>query len=79
MIPACRGKRLTNALRSGSLMAVNTAEESVKHKRVRHWTATAIILLATLLAYLPVWRGGFIWDDAVSLTDNPLIPRRDGL
>src|ERR1051325_4235808 len=43
------------------------------------WAGAAIILLATLLAYLPALRGGFVWDDAVSLTENPLIPRRDGL
>jgi tetratricopeptide (TPR) repeat protein len=34
---------------------------------------------ATFLAYLPVWRAGFIWDDDTFLWRNPLILSRGGL
>jgi tetratricopeptide (TPR) repeat protein len=33
----------------------------------------AILLLAVLLAYQPVWSAGFIWDDDQHLTANPCI------
>ena len=37
------------------------------------------ICLITFLAYLPVWRAGFIWDDDTFLWHNPLIQSADGL
>ncbi|HBI22910.1 MAG TPA: hypothetical protein DDX84_01565 [Nitrospiraceae bacterium] len=39
----------------------------------------AIIILITILVYIPAIRGGFIWDDDAFLTDNPLIKASDGL
>jgi tetratricopeptide (TPR) repeat protein len=42
------------------------------------WLWAALLMLGTILAYLPVWHAGFIWDDAF-LTDNPLIKASDGL
>jgi hypothetical protein len=41
--------------------------------------AVALLAMATLLAYLPALRGGFIFDDNVFLTGNPLIHAPDGL
>jgi tetratricopeptide (TPR) repeat protein len=38
----------------------------------------ALVALA-LIAYGPLWRAGFIWDDDSMLTANPLIRARDGL
>ncbi|MGQ0554186.1 MAG: tetratricopeptide repeat protein [Planctomycetota bacterium] len=38
-----------------------------------------LILLATLLAHLPVLRAGFVWDDDTFLTANDLIHAEDGL
>src|ERR1043165_5129741 len=38
-----------------------------------------IITLVTLVVYLPVLQAGFIWDDEVSLTANPLIKSRSVL
>ena len=32
-----------------------------------------ILILFVIVAYTPVWRAGFIWDDAVVLTANPCI------
>jgi len=39
----------------------------------------AIILLATVPVYLPVWQAGFIWDDDALVTDNPAVQASDGL
>ena len=39
----------------------------------------ALLVLATLLAYQPVWHAGFIFDDDAFLVDNPLIKAGDGL
>jgi len=42
------------------------------------WLPAALLVLGTTLAYLPMWHAGFIWDDGVLLTDNPLIKAPDG-
>src|SRR5437868_4003415 len=39
----------------------------------------AVIILLTILAYLPVMRGGFFWDDYLLITDNPMIKASHGL
>jgi len=39
----------------------------------------ALLVLATILAYQPVWHAGFIWDDDVYVTNNPLLAAPDGL
>ena len=39
----------------------------------------SVIVLMTLLVYLPAMQAGFIWDDDVFLTQNPLIKAEDGL
>ncbi len=41
--------------------------------------AALLLVVAALLAYLPALRGGFIFDDNVFLTGNPLIHAPDGL
>jgi len=38
-----------------------------------------LLVAATLLAYQPVWHAGFIWDDDVYVTGNPLLTAPDGL
>lgn len=39
----------------------------------------AMIVLFVFLAYLPVTKAGFIWDDDTFLWENPLIKAKDGL
>ena len=39
----------------------------------RDWFWTALLLVAVVLTYLPVYRAGFIWDDESHLTANPVI------
>jgi tetratricopeptide (TPR) repeat protein len=50
--------------------------------RVFGWNlawAAALLAGVTLVAYLPVLRAGFVWDDDTFLTQNPLIKAADGL
>jgi tetratricopeptide (TPR) repeat protein len=45
----------------------------------RQWLFGLGLFVVTLLAYLPVWHAGFIWDDDAFLVDNPLIKAGNGL
>jgi Flp pilus assembly protein TadD len=38
----------------------------------RDWLWGLILVIAVIFAYQPVWYAGFIWDDDVHLTGNPL-------
>jgi tetratricopeptide (TPR) repeat protein len=38
-----------------------------------------VIVLITLAVYIPAMRAGFVWDDDLFLTNNPLIKADDGL
>ncbi|MGD0650694.1 MAG: tetratricopeptide repeat protein [Verrucomicrobiia bacterium] len=38
-----------------------------------------LIIVLTVVAYLPAMRGGFIWDDDYYVTENPLLTATDGL
>lgn len=39
----------------------------------------ALIIVLTVVAYIPAMRGGFIWDDDIYITDNPMVKGSDGL
>jgi Flp pilus assembly protein TadD len=39
----------------------------------------SLIVLITLLAYIPAMRGGYIWDDETYVTHNPTLRTLDGL
>ncbi|MFA5251012.1 MAG: tetratricopeptide repeat protein [Phycisphaerae bacterium] len=39
----------------------------------------AALIVACLIAYAPVMRAGFIWDDDAYVTENPLLSAKDGL
>ena len=41
--------------------------------RRRNWAAGALLVVLVFVAYLPVWRGGFIWDDDFHLTENACV------
>lgn len=43
------------------------------------WLGVAVIGLAIFTAYWPAMHGEFLWDDAVFLTNNPLIQNAHGL
>lgn len=42
-------------------------------KRCRLWSPPLLILVAVVVAFSPVFSAGFIWDDDIMLTRNPLI------
>jgi tetratricopeptide (TPR) repeat protein len=37
------------------------------------WLFCSFLIAATLVVYLPIWHAGFIWDDDILLTANPLV------
>jgi tetratricopeptide (TPR) repeat protein len=39
----------------------------------RDWVLGAILIVSVFLAYLPVWSAGYVWDDRLVLTANPVI------
>lgn len=45
----------------------------------RGWIPALLLIAITLLAYQPVWRAGFVWDDDVMLTGNRFVQAKDGL
>jgi hypothetical protein len=49
------------------------------HERWRIPAYTLLLILVTILAYLPALRAGFIWDDDYHLTQNPNMVGVDGL
>src|SRR2546425_13257343 len=38
-----------------------------------------LMLVVTLVAYMPAMRGEFVWDDEISITDNHIVKASDGL
>ena len=56
------------------------ASEITYRERVVRAVFLALLLVgATIAAYQQVWRAGFIWDDDVYVTANPLLTAADGL
>jgi Flp pilus assembly protein TadD len=51
----------------------------MKHLTRTFLWGSALIVLVTIVAYLPAIRGGFIWDDDKYLTDNPTMRSVEGL
>jgi len=45
----------------------------------KSWVFGFALVVMTLLVYLPVLRGGFIWDDYDLIINNPLMKMRSGL
>src|ERR1017187_7694998 len=48
-------------------------------RKGRHWVAAGLLLLLTVVTYLPALRNGFIWDDDDHLTANPAMTAPNGL
>ncbi len=40
---------------------------------LRDWLFVIALVVAVFLAYQPVWRGGFIWNDDLHLLNNPVL------
>jgi protein O-mannosyl-transferase len=43
------------------------------------WLFGFLLIAGTLLAYLPAWRGGFIWDDDTHISENEVLRLARGL
>lgn len=57
-----------------------TPAKSAELPKPGDWTSKAIFLLVlAFVVYLPALNGGFLWDDDVLITDNPLIHEANGL
>jgi len=57
----------------------NLSDQPLPRRGLRAVWPGALLVLLVCLAYLPALRGGFIWDDDVYVTDNPLLTAPDGL
>jgi tetratricopeptide (TPR) repeat protein len=74
--------QLTDFKASGSSPPRSSASSAVEspsfHQRWARqegwkWALALLLLLATLLAFLPAIRGGYIWDDDAFVTDNLIL------
>jgi len=45
----------------------------------RDWIRDVLLFVGVFLAYLPVWRAGYIWDDDLVVTANPVVVGPAGL
>ena len=45
----------------------------------KQWGLAALLVLLTVAVSLPALKGGFVWDDDLLLTENPVIHSADGL
>ncbi|HEX4640751.1 MAG TPA: tetratricopeptide repeat protein [Chthoniobacterales bacterium] len=52
---------------------------SEETRRPFPWIWALLLVVATVAAYQPAWRAGFIWDDDVYVTANRLLTAPDGL
>ena len=64
---------------SGSLAVDNSAIERRPDWSRKDLLGALILILAVVLTYQPVWRAGFIWDDAEVVTGNPSVAGPLGL
>ena len=44
----------------------------------RGWLFALFLVIATLIAYQPIWHAGYIWDDGILLLENDMVKRPDG-
>jgi protein O-mannosyl-transferase len=59
--------------------SVNTIKQMLPTSALRVNRLAALLVLCTIIAYLPAIGAGFIWDDDILLTANPHLQNLDGL
>src|ERR1051326_740639 len=57
--------------------SMDQPSDNVRWKQ--RWLLGVLLVVATVVAYQPAWRAGFIWDDDAYVTQNPLLTASDGL
>ncbi|MGD0261153.1 MAG: tetratricopeptide repeat protein [Verrucomicrobiota bacterium] len=62
-----------------ALLRANPAGRFLSATGNRGWLLGLLLVLATVLAYQPVWHGGFLWDDDIHITNNRMLVEPDGL
>ena len=65
-------------------MASNKSKSSRRARvsvtpRTPEWQLGLALIVLAFVAYFPAWHAGFLWDDNVLLTDNPIVHASDGL
>jgi hypothetical protein len=68
--PAVAGPARTTAERIADLLRALPSQT---------WLVALLLEAGTIIAYLPVWHAGLIWDDGSFVVENPLIRMADGL
>jgi hypothetical protein len=51
----------------------------MKHAWKSTGARAALIIVLTVVAYFPAMGGGFMWDDAPLIIENPMVKASDGL
>jgi tetratricopeptide (TPR) repeat protein len=62
----------------GQVNAADGTERFLPFLRRYKWIFGLFLMAATMIAYQPMWHAGFIWDDNLLLTANPLIKSPHG-
>jgi len=70
------GELVDSASRERTAESVPTLDDGFAHKP---WLLALLLVISTFVAYQPVWRAGFIWDDDDHLTANPAMTAPHGL
>jgi tetratricopeptide (TPR) repeat protein len=63
----------------GREKAADGIESLLPFLRHHEWIFGLFLVAATMIAYLPVWHAGFIWDDDYYVTNNLMLHSLDGL
>ena len=63
----------------GPDVAAASAEFSATEAKRHAWLYSFVLVVLTIVAYIPALRGGFIWDDDLYVTENPVIRSFSGM
>ena len=73
---AARAQRRAEAKRAAAAEEIQPTAPPVR--KLSPWLLGPLLVIAVVLAYQPAWTAGYIWDDDLYLTHNPLITAADG-
>ncbi|HEX4139310.1 MAG TPA: hypothetical protein VHY09_03115, partial [Candidatus Methylacidiphilales bacterium] len=76
--PKTRMARRSKGARKGKEIPAKAATEGVVRPGLpawlgSDWFAGLLLIALVVVAYIPVWQAGFVWDDDLHLTANPCI------